>query len=988
METSRDRSFAGPQGGGPVCVGMAALLVVCLWAGPGVGSEGLDGTVVRGARRAAAPQRPRRTGVTPGSSLDTLRARALSLSRRGWSRPPKSAAAPCKCAGTQDASALYPHFAEVEVTLDELRTVEALKALPRAPGSRLEVLDGGRRIRAQWYATAVADLLEKGAQVKVLRDFVLSQKGRRSGVIPKAVTTAQTCSGQFQSGTNDTDYATVYNDWTWSDIQISGAPSNAVVTCIDVHYEIVYPYAGDLIVVLSDEGLTVELTLLDDPNDARANPSDTITGITDFAGEGVNQFWTLWVFDGFEADDGYIDTWWIKVYYTVPTPAPANDACSSAAVLQDGVAYQGTTVGATGEYETRCSFYDVLDTWHLFTATRTGVATISAVSAEFDATLGLFDQCGGTELACSDDRCDTDANPQVVWRLTAGTSYYIRVAGYDYRTGDYSLTVVQEPLDLPAAASQPSPLDAATGASTHPVLSWNGSAALASLAKSRNAVPKADRTAQPVPKVIYGKDDRTEQYQVTNPNFLAAGDATVAVVSWAELIDNGDGTFTLPSETFAYWYQQLNPIGTGNPLCADEPFRNQPAPGICTGVLVTPDLIATAGHCVACATISDYAVVFGFVMQDASTPTLTVSADDVYRCSEIIAYNDGYPDWSLVRLERSVAGHTPLTLQRTGQVTNGQELLVVGHPWGVPKKYDAGGSVRATTPSAFFQANVDTYIGSSGSPVLDRSSMEVVGIITAGVESFVLDDSLTCDRSRVCPDTGCPGWEDVSRATTFSALVPTFDVYLGTDPGNLPLVSSFGVVPWYRPSGLQANTTYYWRIVARNAWGTTQGLTWSFQTGSALSYSPVYRFWSSLNSRHFYTISEDEKNLVMNDPYLSSVWTYETQAYQAFPASSQAGLAPVYRFWSSTLSAHFYTISAAERDYILANFPAVVWGYEGIAFYAYPPGSQPAGARPIYRFWSNSLGTHFYTISEAEKDYVIANLPAWQYETIAWYAYE
>ncbi len=149
--------------------------------------------------------------------------------------------------------------------------------------------------------------------------------------------------------------------------------------------------------------------------------------------------------------------------------------------------------------------------------------------------------------------------------------------------------------------------------------------------------------------------------------------------------------------------------------------------------------------------------------------------------------------------------------------------------------------------------------------------------------------------------------------------------------------------------------------------------------------SPVYRFWSPRNSRHFYTISEAEKDYV-EATYPANIWTYETVAYYAFADNEDAGLSPVYRFWSNALGAHFYTISEAERDYVIAHLPA--WTYEGPVFYAYPEGSQPVDASPVYRFWSGTLSTHFYTINEAEKDYVINNLPSWEYETIAWHAYD
>jgi hypothetical protein len=96
--------------------------------------------------------------------------------------------------------------------------------------------------------------------------------------------------------------------------------------------------------------------------------------------------------------------------------------------------------------------------------------------------------------------------------------------------------------------------------------------------------------------------------------------------------------------------------------------------------------------------------------------------------------------------------------------------------------------------------------------------------------------------------------------------------------------------------------------------------------------------------------------------------------------------APVFRFWSEQLATHFYTISEAERDYLIRDY-AYVWTYEGIVFYAYPPETQAAGTTPVYRFWSNSLGRHYYTASESDKDDMIRNQSdVWAYEGVAWNA--
>jgi hypothetical protein len=145
----------------------------------------------------------------------------------------------------------------------------------------------------------------------------------------------------------------------------------------------------------------------------------------------------------------------------------------------------------------------------------------------------------------------------------------------------------------------------------------------------------------------------------------------------------------------------------------------------------------------------------------------------------------------------------------------------------------------------------------------------------------------------------------------------------------------------------------------------------------------VYRFWSSVLSSHFYTISEQERDSVISQ--YPDVWTYEGVAYHAFGAPLDANLRPVYRFWSGR--SHFYTISEQEKDAVIRDY-SYVWTYEGIAFYAYPEGLQPAESLPVYRFWSNNMGKHFYTISEQEKQMVVDQYSyMWTLEGVAWYAY-
>jgi predicted phosphodiesterase len=148
---------------------------------------------------------------------------------------------------------------------------------------------------------------------------------------------------------------------------------------------------------------------------------------------------------------------------------------------------------------------------------------------------------------------------------------------------------------------------------------------------------------------------------------------------------------------------------------------------------------------------------------------------------------------------------------------------------------------------------------------------------------------------------------------------------------------------------------------------------------------PVWRFWSPVLGTHFYTLDEDEKDWLLQT--YPDVWTLEGVACRAFVSREDPDLVPVYRFWSAWLCSHFYTIDENEKDWLLQTYPDV-WMFEGVAFYAYPAGRAPAGTMPVYRFWSSMLGGHFYTTSDAERFKLLSGYGSvWQQEGVAWYAF-
>ncbi len=148
----------------------------------------------------------------------------------------------------------------------------------------------------------------------------------------------------------------------------------------------------------------------------------------------------------------------------------------------------------------------------------------------------------------------------------------------------------------------------------------------------------------------------------------------------------------------------------------------------------------------------------------------------------------------------------------------------------------------------------------------------------------------------------------------------------------------------------------------------------------------VYRLWSETYGRHFYTIDESEKEEFLADP--AGAWQDEGVVYRAFAGADEPNVVPVYRFFSESLHSYLYTISESEVAKLVNDYPNI-WTFQTVAFYVYPEGNQPAEAMPVYRFWSDSLGYHFYTIDESERDKLINEYPdIWTYESVAWYAYK
>lgn len=98
----------------------------------------------------------------------------------------------------------------------------------------------------------------------------------------------------------------------------------------------------------------------------------------------------------------------------------------------------------------------------------------------------------------------------------------------------------------------------------------------------------------------------------------------------------------------------------------------------------------------------------------------------------------------------------------------------------------------------------------------------------------------------------------------------------------------------------------------------------------------------------------------------------------------------VYRFFNPSVGVHFYTASEGERDFVQENL-SDVYDFESASYVGAPhdqDGDEFTGARPVYRFFNTSTGVHLYTINELERDSIIENLPNYNFEGVAYYGFE
>ena len=132
----------------------------------------------------------------------------------------------------------------------------------------------------------------------------------------------------------------------------------------------------------------------------------------------------------------------------------------------------------------------------------------------------------------------------------------------------------------------------------------------------------------------------------------------------------------------------------------------------------------------------------------------------------------------------------------------------------------------------------------------------------------------------------------------------------------------------------------------------------------------IHRMYNPYSGEHFYTGSEEERNIL-----ITAGWIYEEGS--SFTAPEEADdTVPVYRLYDPNGAEHLFTINKEEAKILEERG----WISEGIRFYAYDTDAKK-GVH-LYRAYNPNDGHHILTTDKAEQDYLVSL--GWSDEGVAW----
>lgn len=234
---------------------------------------------------------------------------------------------------------------------------------------------------------------------------------------------------------------------------------------------------------------------------------------------------------------------------------------------------------------------------------------------------------------------------------------------------------------------------------------------------------------------IVGEDNRISYQELVrfNPALLAEATATQLSAKYLKDIDD---------KTMSY------PTGKIQNQCPGEKFAGERTLGGCSGFLIAPNILVTAGHCkdYSQADCSDDAWLFHHYSSPPEGRAL-LKKEDIYFCEEVLAFEHNQEaDYAVLKLNRSVPNATILKVDPRDQAELNDPVAILGYPLGLPFTYTPGGRIL-TKSKEYLQTDSDAFKNNSGSALVNMRTGYVEGILTNSKRGVTLNSLDGCAES-------------------------------------------------------------------------------------------------------------------------------------------------------------------------------------------------------------------------------------------------
>lgn len=196
-------------------------------------------------------------------------------------------------------------------------------------------------------------------------------------------------------------------------------------------------------------------------------------------------------------------------------------------------------------------------------------------------------------------------------------------------------------------------------------------------------------------------------------------------------------------------------------VCKNTLYSEEKTAAFCTGVLIRPNLVLTAAHCLNNGLNGCDNTKFLFNFRNETVKNQEVSPSDLYSCKKIIYLGkeaEGIEsDFAIVQLDRSAAVE-PVQLDKQASRTTylkNQKVYTVGYPIGTAQKI-ASGEIRTDDDDENPMMNLDVFFGNSGGPIFDEKTNQLIGLLSSGEDDFI-ETRGGCYQAKKCQNGQCLG---------------------------------------------------------------------------------------------------------------------------------------------------------------------------------------------------------------------------------------